>query len=234
MKKIKFIQTNKEIAEISAPKPSYMFLPEWYKSFPRRVDKNSGPVLPGEKGLNSSIKACVPVLDAMSGGYIVSLPCDVQIGSLEKDGFKAAWQVSYDVVGEHNPDQIPLEMIPGGFERITLKWINNWIIETYPGYSCLFTHPLNRFDLPFITMSGIVDTDKHNLEINFPFFIKENFYGIIPEGTPVAQIFPFKRDNWKSNIGDISQIERVRLYNKTRTKMENFYRDRSWSRKRYV
>jgi hypothetical protein len=33
---------------------------------------------------------------------------------------------------------------------------------------------------------------------NIPFFIKEGFSGVIPKGTPIAQVIPFKRESWTS------------------------------------
>ena len=50
-------------------------------------------------------------------------------------------------------------------------------------------------------LPGIVDTDRSPQPINFPFFIKKNFVGTIEVGTPVVQLIPFKRDDWKSGTG---------------------------------
>ena len=61
----------------------------------------------------------------------------------------------------------------------------------------MITHPLNRNDLPFITISGIVDGNfAISADGNVPFYIKNNFEGIIPQGTPIAQLIPFYRQNW--------------------------------------
>jgi len=82
------------------------------------------------------------------------------------------------------------------------KWLFDWKIETPPGYSCLYTHPINRHDLPFRTFSGVVDTDTFPDAVHFPFSIL-NFEGdrkIIPMGTPICQVFPFKRDEWQSEV----------------------------------
>ena len=44
-------------------------------------------------------------------------------------------------------------------------------------------------------MSGIVETDKHLACVNFPSFVtKEDGSYIIPQGTPIVQAIPFKRD----------------------------------------
>jgi hypothetical protein len=65
------------------------------------------------------------------------------------------------------------------------------------GYSCIITHPLNRHDLPFISLSGIVDADSMLNEGSIPFYIKEDFEGLIKTGTPILQVIPFKREGWK-------------------------------------
>jgi hypothetical protein len=45
-------------------------------------------------------------------------------------------------------------------------------------------------------MAGIVDSDKYHGAGNIPFFLKEEFEGLIPKGTPYAQIIPIKRAEW--------------------------------------
>ena len=59
----------------------------------------------------------------------------------------------------------------------------------------LFTHPLNRFDLPFTTLSGMVDCDLYRDSwIHFPAHWHDmNFSGVLPKGTPIVQCLPVKR-----------------------------------------
>ena len=65
-------------------------------------------------------------------------------------------------------------------------------------YSLLITHPLNRTDLPFLVSSGFVDSDKTQLSFGkLPFFLKEDFEGIIKAGTPYAQLIPIRRETFK-------------------------------------
>jgi hypothetical protein len=78
----------------------------------------------------------------------------------------------------------------------------------------LFIHPLNSGDTPFHSFSGIVDTDKHPVTVNFPFLIRKDFEGNIPAGTPMIQVIPFKRDKWESKVID----------NKEFTEPKEFYR----------
>ena len=70
-------------------------------------------------------------------------------------------------------------------------------METPEGYSLLVINPLNRFDLPFLTTNGIIDSDMYTISGLIPFFLKDNFVGLIPKGTPYAQVIPFKREDWK-------------------------------------
>ncbi len=50
-------------------------------------------------------------------------------------------------------------------DRFIIKFTNFWTIEAPKGYSVLFAHPANRADLPFTTITGLVDSDlyKDNL-----------------------------------------------------------------------
>jgi hypothetical protein len=122
---------------------------------------------------------------------------------------------------------------PIGYERNPYKFENKWVMETPPGYSCLITHPLNRFDLPFFTMSGIVDTDQYNfLPVNLPFFLKEGFEGIIPKGTPIAQVIPFKREPWHSEKEDLNPLTKYQI-NNLKSVVQRSYKNRFWSKKTY-
>jgi hypothetical protein len=97
------------------------------------------------------------------------------------------------------------------------------------GYSALFTHPLNRFDLPFFTASGIVDADYGMGGGGVSFCIDKNFEGVIPAGTPIVQIFPFKRDDWKS---EYLQNTKEIVWN-PRKNISGWYRKNVWKRKHY-
>ena len=97
--------------------------------------------------------------------------------------------------------------------------------------------PMNRFDLPFLNTTGIVDSDKVHLLGSFPFFIVEGWEGTIPAGTPYIQILPFKRENWKQKIEILNQSE---IYGKMvdnskfyRQPDGGIYKNQIWSRREY-
>jgi hypothetical protein len=72
-------------------------------------------------------------------------------------------------------------------------------------------------------LPAIVDTDKHPIMVNFPFFLKENFSGVIPYGTPIVQVIPFKRENWKSKFS-ISAKSQEELFQFAKRKLGNRYK----------
>jgi hypothetical protein len=49
---------------------------------------------------------------------------------------------------------------------------------------------LSSASLPFSILPGIVDADHFKLSVQFPFLLQAGFEGVIPAGTPVAQIIP--------------------------------------------
>lgn len=80
-------------------------------------------------------------------------------------------------------------------EQAALKFNSFWTIELEDGWSLFATHPLNRDDLPFRLISGLVNSDRFSDGgINFPaMWIRPDFSGVLLKGTPIAQCFPVLR-----------------------------------------
>lgn len=202
MNTIEFIPWNEEVLHnIESPVPAKTCIPEWYKKSFKYEDSNKISFYQNENdNLNpkSTIKGCIPVLDSMSMGYIQKTWCDIYIERNEKEIiYKYAGSPKIISVRENSVKQfLPA---PIGCDDILFDWKRYWIPKTPNGYSCMYTHPAYHYDLPFFTISGIIDSDVYNLVgLNSPsFFIKNNFSGLIPKGTPMYQIIPFKRENWK-------------------------------------
>jgi hypothetical protein len=53
---------------------------------------------------------------------------------------------------------------------------------------------------PFRPISAIIDYDKTTHPLYPPMYLKDDFEGILEKGTPMFQIIPFKRNNWKSSF----------------------------------
>jgi hypothetical protein len=101
----------------------------------------------------------------------------------------------------------------------------------------LFTHPLNRHDLPFRTFSGVVETDSYTLAVQFPFqFTKELEKGesyIIEKGTPVVQMVPIKRDSWEREKIEPNENEIKKNAFEYFSTISRSYKKNFWQKKEY-
>jgi hypothetical protein len=232
MKKIEFIATDKNISEIlQAPRPSKNFIPDWYKSSGTYITEEKIPIHYDGKN-NHTFKKCVPFLDSMISGYTFESQSDIYaLDQNLHNGTRLSWAnfPFAQVDNNHSVGQLQNYPIMSNFNEL-FKWKFWWQIKTPPGYSCLFLHPLNRNDLPFITISGIVDTDVYNAPIEFPFFLKNDFYGKISKGTPLVQIIPFKRDSWSSSSDKFNE-DIYKNISKNFSIIGDMYKKIFWQRK---
>jgi hypothetical protein len=228
MKKINFIDLHGTNAE--RPEPANKKIPDWYKkqqSFTN--DQKGNPV-----NNAATIKKCIPVFDSITSGYIISTICDLYVERDENNEprfISSAHNIKYidghskNQFAEYNIDYIFLPKI-----------VNSWGIQTPPGYSCLILPPMHRDNIIEI-LPGVVDTDKYNVEINFPFKLKDkNFVGLIPSGTPIVQVIPFKRESWESNYIEATGNIRALLnsqYFKIRSMFFGVYKKLYWTKKVY-
>ncbi len=179
----------------------------------------------------ATIKKCVPVLDAITAGYIITTPVDIYVS--ERDGFPYYQWALGEGIQFHPVIQAPEH--PLTLENVPYpKFINPWGVRTPKGYSILFTQPLHR-DSVFKILDGVVDTDTYFNAVNFPFQLKDKkFEGYIPKGTPMAQVIPFKRDVWKMKVGNQKELqETLDVRNKIVQSFYDKYRNNYWTRKEY-
>jgi hypothetical protein len=191
MKKFEFIPNQNVRKENSAPTSIKKTMPDWYKKAELYWQKDGQEL--------SGLKTCLPFLDAMITGYALTLPVDVHVFKTENGELSIKWDRDKhpeDLVSERIGDIGQTIVRPIGHKENHLTWQSSWGFKVPKGYSVLVTHPFNRFDLPFTTVSAIVDSDKYFTWGSIPFFIKDNFEGVIPAGTPIAQLIPIKREKW--------------------------------------
>ena len=214
-----------------SPKPAKNILPEWYKDVPTHHTKNPNFV-ETHGNQNSTFKSCMPFLDSWTFGYIMTTPCDV-IVEKNFDGSNITVHSNdyFNIVGARGEPSKNSMPIPPDYYQNELTWQTHWEAQTPEGYSSFYTHPINRPELPFYTISGIMDTDKWYLTGNHPFFIKKGFEGIIPMGTPMISIIPFKRENWKYDKRHVDKMEQDVLQSKVRRHSFAGYRKEFWTRK---
>jgi len=205
------------------PVLSKSLIPEWYKN----QDKYASgiKVISDKTGqFNTTIKACMPVFDVMTAGYIITTPADIHV-AMNDDGLPSfSWSINnYTCIESHALTQYDKYNTPKEFYEIGYKFINPWLIQTPKGYSSLFVSPFFRDDLPFQCLPAIVDTDNHPIAVNFPFFMRKDFEGVIPMGTPIIQIIPFKRDSWDHKVNAYDPNFR-KIWNKAERKIGNRYK----------
>lgn len=177
------------------PVPAAKALPDWLREMPSEVPSET---LGG--ALVRTLKHCPPFLDAMGHGVLIPLPCDLHMadGQLSWDWDMPATPdapITRAPLGAHVPEQAsgaPIDLDG----RLAIKFTNYWTLETEPGWQLLFTHPLNRPDLPFQTLSGVVHTTGFGLGyVHFPaVWTDPGFTGTLPRGTPVAQVIAVPAD----------------------------------------
>jgi len=241
---IKFVAPEEYIKnnQDTLPTPIKLNIPDWYK----------------EKELKHgmekfTIKGCMPFLDALTSGYLLKIPSDFYVEhNVEIDGKKATGvtcpnrarnnltehiNINYENIPEyHRSYQLGNSPLVEKNKNLPFhKILNPWVIKTPPGYSCLFTPPLNNKDDRFEIMSGIVDTDTFPSEINFPIVFNGDKYPSLKTtlkvGTPYVQVIPFKRDNWKIKIENTNKKEKKETEFFLVKYVNDNYKKKFWNKK---
>ena len=204
------------------PKPATKFITDAYK----KLERYSGGNL-----LKGTVKTCMPFLDSMTAGYIIPFDQDYLIDAVENDFVVIPSTKKEEDTGEHPNTQLPTEWHKGAGEKAG-KFINKWLIETPPGYSCLFIHPMNRVEERYKIIEGIVDTDSYMNTIHFPFILKEwNKQTLLKKGDPMVQVVPFKRESWKMWSGFTFEKEHSKTLNRLNSEWSDRYKKYWWKKK---
>lgn len=220
---VEFLCAKEDHGVIPPPVPARKVLPEWFKNLPPKIDNKN-------KLQNSTIKRCMPVLDALNAGWIIPLAADVEfITNSDASQVSTKSRFAKTLVESHSAAQI------AGHPHLpkpAFKWLNYWMIKLPPGYSMLFVPPLNRYEDRFQCFSGMVDdTYMGNgaMEyINFPFFfMRENYTGIVKQGTPLVQAIPIKRGRVDETISIMTEADHElhQLTKRRHSAHESIYRD---------
>jgi len=214
IKFIPFTPNDDDLKYVEIPKPAKNFIPDWWKDQEFLI-KDSDNVFG-----DLSFKACVPFLDSLTNGYMVYTSQDILV-KIENKNPSMFWKTTpRPVLVRNQKENLP---VPIGHYETHFAWDLPYGYQLPKGYSILITHPLNRFDLPFTTVSGIID-DSVPWGGRFTFWLKKDFEGVIPKGTPIAQIIPIKRDSWKSERAD-NLIEYAKIkYHKKSSVFSGYYK----------
>jgi len=238
MKNIKFILSQASLDFVDKrfyPVPASKEVPEWYKIMESSHENKQNTY---DTYLTQTIKRCMPVFDSIAAGYIIKTFCDFTI--LDEVGHKGSKQFKWPTEGISNLISLHPAHQVNGYKGLELpmgayKWTNPWGIQTPKGYSLLVINPLHRPNIGLNILEGVVDSDTYFSPINLPFIVNENFTGTIPAGTPIAQIIPFKRDEFKMIFGDDNdRKEAIKIYTLIRSLYLNGYRNHFRQKKSYT
>jgi hypothetical protein len=227
---VKFIKfaSNKAYKNVGEPVPMKRVLPEWYKKAESTYPDKDGNDMPG-------LKTCMPYTDMMMAGYALVIPVDISVSKKDNGELSIEWD--RESPAGHFISERPKELgatmpRPYGFAPNHLVFSGRWGWKTPKGWSTIVTHPFNRVDLPFHTISAFMDSDEFHGAGNIPFFIREDFEGIIKAGTPFAQVIPVKRAVWKM-VNDPSIIDQVEKHVNIVRNDSTPYKKVMWHRKKY-
>src|SRR5215472_19000800 len=193
------------------PIPAVRGLPDWFKALPQHSFSSVS-----NKDM-MTVKKCPPFIDAMTFGFLMPLAADLKVENGE-----FSWVSNIPVAGNlRNLTRSPIDyhdsvQVKGtpffDTDRFIVKFNNFWTIELPPGYSLFVTHPVNRDDLPFTTLTGLVDADRFCQGfVHFPARWRDPaFNGTLAKGTPVAQCLPIEREIWTGRFEALPGEDRFR------------------------
>jgi hypothetical protein len=210
--------------------PAKTNIPEWYKKQNRF---KSGNKEPKRMPFPMTFKMCSAFSDSFTTGYMYPLAVDICVEQTE-GGPVITWSdPNISIISlriDDGNDSLPT---PAGFSNLHFAWQSQHMIEIPKGYTAFLSHPFNRFDLPFITLSGFADGEMVLYNGNIPVFFNNTFEGIIPAGTPIVQVFLFKTENWNSKF-DKSIINKGNILNNISTHTAyGWYKKNIWKKKLY-
>ena len=67
----------------------------------------------------------------------------------------------------------------------------------------------------------------------YPFYINKDFEGLIPAGTPMYQMIPFKRESWTSGCLEFDATTNERNTRTMKNKFWGTYKQNFWQKKNF-
>ena len=220
---IEFYTAETQVDVLPPPVPSVKMMPAWWYNASRHVGNEWEEGSPAPSP--TTFKQCQPFTDVLRTGDMIPLWQDFSYGNVSPNSdipqieidwgqgrypfpSDAARGMELDTPIAHK-DWYSWAEIEGVKEGIipnaSFSFTNPWIIRTPPGYSCLFTAPINGEDPRIRLFSGIVHTDTYFNAVNFFFGMRKEAppHGILKKGMPLVQVIPFKREEWTSVVKPI-------------------------------
>jgi hypothetical protein len=205
-------------------------LPEWYTNLPEAKESYGF-----DEDAVKNIRACIPVQDILTAGYILRATYEVRITEeiknfVPKMGIKTANNLKNSLndpkktdamqglhpnnaVAIYSEAMCPMRSTNKKNLRNYFRFESEWAVQTPPGYSCLVIQPYYLFNTNVSIMPAIVDTDKFNQKIPIVGYLNNSTDEVrFFCGDPLVQIIPFKRDEWESEFTSESIPSRAKFY----------------------
>jgi hypothetical protein len=226
MPTIEFTAYNEETVRNFKPVLAKNCIPEWWKRM-RIMDYANG-------NTNHSIRSCPAMDDWLKSGWLLTSTRDILVlcGNDKNDNDSTRFQ-SVDLEGRSYEESSSSRSHPAAqfhnvFEYISddentmnikdaFKFRAPWNVVTPEGYSVFYLDPFLFQNKYFAVWQGIIDTDKFHRNMDnsqIIFYPRVNHSFVIPKGTPILQIIPFKREEWVASyqFKDVYEYEKNLSY----------------------
>jgi hypothetical protein len=206
------------LSDIPEPYPASRHVPEWFKAMPADV------------GPRGTAKRCAPFLEAMTAGYIIPAPGNVRFTKKDFSGVSVAF-TTHSFIELHHEDEYASAPFAG---KPVVKFANPWIIVTPPNVVCLITAPINRYEMPFLPITGIVETDTFYKQVAQPMVCLMNTGDVfvLQRGAPMIQVIPIRREDW---FGRTATLDEARAADQ-RARIDanpHAYKEELWKKLRF-
>lgn len=232
---IEFFCTDENVLKYWHPKPANSCVPEEILNLetPKERYKSEEPPV-------VNMKSCIPAMDYLTSGYIIYNAYEIELETIFNN-FKENIKMKTAETIEQDPTDPFARKSMAIFEKETcpiskhnvkikqyFKFRSMWSIKTPPGYSCLVMQPFYLPDNEIQILPGIIDTDCYHLPISVAGYVVSKDKIRIPPGTPLLQIIPFKRDDWKMSVSKDMPSDKSKFF------IWNTYKRLSHAVKKYI
>ena len=201
MPTIDFTTFNEESLRDWKPVLAKSLSPDWWKKM---------KVFQHDRGQRiQTIRACPAMDDWLKSGWYILANRDMEV--VFDNGKTYTQEFGKEVSQSQASPSHPAAQFAHSFSYLgeegpikdAFKMRNAWNIITPKGYSCFYLDPFLFQNNHFATWQGVIDTDDFNINQDnsqIIFYPKVSHSFVIPKGTPLVQVIPFKRDDWQMSM----------------------------------
>lgn len=219
---VRLFTDNEAVFNFSRPQKATHFVPEWWKSIPKRFADGE----PRAQNSFTTMKTCAGFVDLYASGFIQPLWSDLRVDIAPDGAFQYQFADGVSSAQEHPQYQMPGNPILRTHTHLKLE--SPWFGKEDSGAKFLICPPIwNGFGVEDICVPPGVVSYKQPLELNVNLFFKR-----MPEiktyelsfGGPIAHFVCMSDKPIKLQYELVSREERERLF--ARNGMRFFFENR--------